>query len=195
MTGVLPDPVEIARNRPPGKHRATGVKPTSKELRSRYRVVIELLGRLPKMQIHDFCRTAWDVCWKTADNYVARAREMMLEACDTTKPEMRAQAYHFYDSVLNDPTASHFEKLRARQRIDDLFGLNAPQQHRVEASGPGGGPIKQEISGANVMLYIPDNGRYNPDPSKKHAKDPNERAAAPPATDPAAAPEAETRAA
>ena len=180
MVGVLPDPVEIAKHQRPDRTR----KATAKEIRERVEIVTQLLGVKTRSQIHDFCRVAWGVVWRTSDEYSSRAREMLMEACNTTKPEMRSESYRFYLSVLNSPTASHFEKLRARQRIDDLFGLNAPQQHRVEASGPGGGPIKQEISGASVMLYLPDNGRYNPDPAKKHAKDPIDRAAAPEAPAP-----------
>jgi hypothetical protein len=180
MVGVLPDPVEIAKHQRPDRTR----KATAKEIRERVEIVTQLIGVKTKTQIHDFCWIAWGVVWQTADEYSRRAREAMLEACDSTKPEMRARNYRLYCAIIADPTASHFEKLRAIQRIDDLFGLNAPQQHRVEASGPGGGPIKQEISGASVMLYLPDNGRYNPDPAKKHAKDPIDRATAPEAPSP-----------
>lgn len=40
------------------------------------------------------------------------------------------------------------------------------QTQRSEVSGPDGGPVKQEVTGnVGVMVYIPDNGRDNRDPT------------------------------
>ncbi len=166
MVGVLPDPVEIAKHQRPGRTQ----KSTAKEIREREDIVAQLIGVKTRMQIHDFCRVAWGVCWRTADTYAAHARAMLLEACDTSKTEMRARNFRLYCAFLSDPTVSHSDKLRALHGIRDQFGLDAQQQIRAELTGPGG---KDLPAGPQVFLYLPDNGRYDPNPGTAKVPDPD----------------------
>jgi hypothetical protein len=143
------------------------VKPTVKELRERYDIVAQLLAHKTKGQIHDFCRERWNVEWRTADRYMACAREGMLAALGLTKQEMRALS------------ATIREKLFAVQRIDELFGLALPRT--VEVSGPG---AKESAVAPAVILYLPDNGRYDPAPGTPRAANPDAaKAAAQPANE------------
>ena len=150
LVGTLPDPVAIAAGEPPHKK---GYKPTVKELRARYDIVAQLVGVKTRTQIHDFCATAWGICWRTSEEYASRAREMIMESANTTKQEMRARNYRLYCAVIADPTASHCDKLKAIAGIRAQFGLDAPQQVRMETSGPGGGPIKTEVKVKEPIDY------------------------------------------
>jgi hypothetical protein len=91
-----------------------------------------------------------------------------MAAMDTTKAEMRAQSYRFYVAVTLDPAATIMERIRARQRIDELLGLDEPS--KFKASEPGG---KELPIVPQVLLYLPDNGRYDPNPGVGRVPDPN----------------------
>jgi hypothetical protein len=159
---AAPVPVERPRQKKPY------VKPTAKELRERYDLVAQLLAHKTKGQIHDYCREQWGVCWRTAETYAARAREAIMAAMDTTKQELRAQSYRFYMGLTLDPAATILDKIRARERIDKLLGLE--ESSKFEASGPGG---KELPTAPQVLLYLPDNGRYDPNPGVGRVPDPN----------------------
>ena len=63
---------------------------------------------------------------RSVEPYLRRAREEMREATGKDDEAHRTDAYCFYNSILTDPDASHKDKLRARERIDKLFGLDKP---------------------------------------------------------------------
>ncbi len=68
-----------------------------------------------------------------------KARHLLLRRRSATRESMQAQSLGFYESVLRNPGADVADKLKARQRIDQLFGLEEPK--RVEVGGPKGAPL------------------------------------------------------
>ena len=60
--------------------------------------------------------------------------------------------------MLRDSNASTGDKLRAQQRIDDLFSLEQPRQVRAEITGANGGPLVSPAPQI-AQIIIVDNGR------------------------------------
>lgn len=81
----------------------------------------------------------YDVRYRTAENYVARARERILQETGKPKAEHVADSYEFYRMMQVDADKD-IDKIKARERIDKLLGLETPQ--RYEHSGPGESPIE-----------------------------------------------------
>ena len=79
----------------------------------------------------------------------------MIARLNRSKESFRCDSLAFYEVKMVDPNASIGEQLKARQMIDDLLGLRAP--NRDEISGMNGGPIM--VQHARVVIELPDNGR------------------------------------
>lgn len=115
------------------------------ELAERVSFVAELLSHGERRgAIHRLCAEKWGVSWRTTDTYVVRAREAFRKAASASIEDMVAESKAFYDSVLSNPKATVRDKLFARQRLDELFGLDAPTRLKHEVSGPNGGAIQTE---------------------------------------------------
>jgi len=82
------------------------------------------------------------------DRYLSRAREEMMAESDRSVDEHRADAYHFYLSVLQDSKTSIRSKLLARERIDKLYGL---EKHKLEVTGGEGAPLFPDNSFAAAL--------------------------------------------
>lgn len=63
---------------------------------------------------------------RSVEPYLRRAREAMRAETGKSVEDLRTESYYYYRSVLQDPEASHRDKLRARERIDKLLGLDKP---------------------------------------------------------------------
>lgn len=72
-----------------------------------------------------------DVSARTCESYLARGRELILKLSDKPKAEHLLEAACFYRSVIMDPRSSAYVKLRCRERLDELFGLNPPLRREV----------------------------------------------------------------
>lgn len=75
------------------------------------------------------------VGYRMATDYITRARERLLTRLDQVKREHRADSFAFYEGQTMNPRATPSERIRARERIDKLLGLEAPTQ--VEYTGNG----------------------------------------------------------
>lgn len=64
-----------------------------------------------------------------------------MERLGRPKEVFRCESLSFYEAKMTDSKATVAEQIRARQRVDELLGLDAPKQVRTELSGPDGGPI------------------------------------------------------
>jgi len=137
----------LAANSAP--HSRSARRPTKDERAERVDYAIELLCRcLLKSQIKTlFRRKFGDLGKSTIERYLAKAREVLLAGAGG-KEEMRARARGFYESVIRDPQASHRDKILAQERIDRLYGLEAPLKVApTDASGenPYVGLDKEEL--------------------------------------------------
>lgn len=77
--------------------------------------------------------------------YISRAREHILkQVSGRTRTQALESALAFYDSVIADEKQNMRDRLFARQRLDMIFGLDAPKNLHV--SGPEGGVIEMALS-------------------------------------------------
>lgn len=117
---------------------AETVRPTRGQEEAREDYAFELLSRaLHKSQIKTLFQKKFDCSARTVERYLARARARMIELSGKSKEEHRQEALAFYLSCLRHPEATVKEKVYARERIDKLLGLDAPQQvqQKTEHSG------------------------------------------------------------
>lgn len=61
---------------------------------------------------------------RSVERYITRARKEMVDYFKKPVEQFRAESYCFYRSVLKDPRSTQGERLRARERLDKLLGLD-----------------------------------------------------------------------
>jgi hypothetical protein len=101
-----------------------GEKPTKEQLEERIERTREMLASgLQKRVIKRRLAKRYGVNPRTCETYLARARELIVQASGRARPEWRAESLAFYESVIADRLASTRDKVKARERIDKLLGL------------------------------------------------------------------------
>jgi len=120
----------------PGQRRPF-VKPTQAQVEERVVEVENLLraGPILKSTIIAHVKKKFNVEWRTAEEYLARARARLLLRLDQKKSEHRAESLAFYEGAILDSQATVGEKIRARERIDKLLALELQHPVRIEHSG------------------------------------------------------------
>jgi hypothetical protein len=101
----------------------------------------------------EFC-ASWNCHWRTVDRILVRARAYLLDQLKRSKEDFRCESLAFYQAKLTDPKATTSEQLRARQRIDELLGLDAPKQ--TEISGRDGAALN--TAPIVTIITLPDDG-------------------------------------
>ncbi len=97
------------------------------QLEERIELTYRLLSDgMRKSDIKRALRDTYGVCARTAENYLARARELQLLDLREERDVHRGASLAFYRRILTDPTAKISDKLHAQKRIDDLLGLAVP---------------------------------------------------------------------
>lgn len=70
---------------------------------------------------------------RSVERYITRARREMVKHTKVSLEDHVAEAYYFYRGILTDPESTQRERLRARERIDKLLGLDQPTRtHKKE---------------------------------------------------------------
>ena len=130
------------------KKRKTGKKPTRKEYLARVKLCMDLLGRgYRKTDIKVVVKKQYGVSYRTVENYLSRARAMLLDELGTTREEQRSRSLDLYRSVLKDSTSSARERILAQQRIDKVLGL---EDHQIKVQQPG--TISHEHGGLELRI-------------------------------------------
>jgi len=102
-------------------------RPTSQEIQEREDLAFDLLSRCyHKSQIKKHFKEKYSCDARTVERYLSRARKRMDVQAAQGKSMLRAESFAFYSSVLRDNRATPREKILARERIDKLYGLDAP---------------------------------------------------------------------
>ena len=89
------------------------------------------MGKYPS-EIKQAVSQKFHLSRRSVERYMKRARREMVENLNIPVKEHRAEALYFYRSVVSDPNSSQRERLRARERIDKLLGLDIPAKIQVE---------------------------------------------------------------
>ena len=113
---------------------------TKDELEERVEHAAFLMARrLPKSQIKRNLMDAYNLTSaRQVERYMAGARKLARAASRVKPDEALRQAINFYNSVISDPDANIFEKLKAQERLDKLYGHD---QYNIKLSGDPKNPI------------------------------------------------------
>jgi hypothetical protein len=127
------------------------VKATNAEIARRVETVARLLGdkQATRTEIHDYCRQNYGVVWQTAERYVRRAQEFLLQRAGKTKEQVFSEAVVFNEGVLRNDKATIRERLIARHELNELFGIYP--RRRTEISGSEAAPL----AGKDVVIKWP----------------------------------------
>lgn len=107
-------------------------KSTNKEMEGRVTKVASLMcNGLLRTQIHELCKREWGVGWRMAERYMARAREMLKSEVSKERADLVAGAVGYYMGVIRTPGVETRDKLKARERLDALLGLDMPSKSEV----------------------------------------------------------------
>lgn len=115
-------------------------QPTREEQAERTDFCARLMAKCrTKSEIHRMMREKYGVDSRTIDRYMARVRKEWAKDVDPgRREEVRAESLAMYAEIMRDPKASAMARIRCRERIEMLHGLDV---HRFEHSGPNGAPL------------------------------------------------------
>jgi len=119
-------------------------KPTKLEKEARIDAVLLWISQgQSKGQIKQLAKAQWDISARTAERYLATCRNLLVKETDESREVLIANSISYYRNFLTSTKVSDLVKLRARERMDKLLGLEAPLKHEV--SGRDGGPVKTQM--------------------------------------------------
>ena len=104
-------------------------------------------------------RQIYDIHFNSFNNYLVRARKLMLARQNRSKADVRADAVSFYEGILADKNSSTKEKMDARIRLDEVFGIDAPKTLNNRVTDGQGAPLKPMVVAPIVQFVIPSNQR------------------------------------
>lgn len=110
---------------------------SEEELEKRVELVLKMLiSGYRKSLIKTVLKQRYGVTARTVENYLSRAKQILLLELKEERDDQCARSLAFYRSVLSDATAKTKDKINAQRRIDLLLGLQAPT--RVALTDPEG---------------------------------------------------------
>ncbi len=68
----------------------------------------------------------YDLASRSVERYITRARREMNKYLEVPIEQLRADSFVFYLSIINDSKILPRDRIRARERIDKLLGLEQP---------------------------------------------------------------------
>tara|TARA_R110002111_G_scaffold254461_2_gene320102 strand:- start:2887 stop:3387 length:501 start_codon:yes stop_codon:yes gene_type:complete len=89
------------------------------------------MGKLPS-EIKQAIAREFHLSTRSVERYMRRARREMIQHMEMHVKEHRSEAFYFYHQLMNEPKANLLVRLRARERIDKLMGLDLPYSARRE---------------------------------------------------------------
>jgi hypothetical protein len=119
-------------------------KATYEQIEERIELVQSLLSQgVLKGQIKRVILAKYGITARQCEEYISRAKDAIRKQFGQNKDQHRKDSFAFYQAIAAPGgKASPGARLRARQRIDELLGLDAPRVQQI--SGPEGGPIQSE---------------------------------------------------
>jgi hypothetical protein len=131
------------------------VKSTQDEVQRRIEEAVMLLGQSATTGMVKAALIAkYGVNWQMALVYIDRAKKLMLSRANMSKEDVKAEALAFYDRMILSKSVKDSDKLKARQRKDEIFGIDAPKWNRSEISGPEGAPIPMITQTESKVIVV-----------------------------------------
>lgn len=110
--------------------------------RVEYIMELEAQALLPGQMKRAFREKYGDVSKSQIAEYVGRARARVQESHKERVEELGKKAIARYEAIIRDPATDPNSRIRAQERIDKIWGVEAPS--RSELSGVNGGAIQIE---------------------------------------------------
>jgi hypothetical protein len=99
------------------------------EFDERVRMTVQLLSAgLYTSEIKKAIKDKYQVDARTVENYLSRARDILLLELREDRDVHKSQSLAFYRSILRNPEAKLHEKIAAQKRIDHILGLHSPSR-------------------------------------------------------------------
>ena len=117
---------EITKNPLPEESRPVRATAAELEARVEYTAMMLIDGRR-KSEVKRFFKDNYGLSGRQAERYLRLARDRLVQETEKTRRELIAESFGFYMRVLHNPDASTGEQLSARQKADELMGLQAPK--------------------------------------------------------------------
>lgn len=94
------------------------------KLAERIETARKLIGRgLYQGEIKRALANQFDVSTRTAERYITKAKREIRESVEKSDSDLIAESLEFYTSILRDRDASHRDKIKARERMDKILGI------------------------------------------------------------------------
>ena len=161
--------------RPPkntsGKTNAQNVRPNQRKpfTKATNRQVSERISTLtveiltnPTAKFGDlerFCKSRFNISYRQAAEYITRAKETIARQSQMTKSEAKELGIGVLVDRLRKETTTQ-GTVAIEKRISEIFGYNAPTQHRI--GDPSGRPLAPAVIAPSVHVHIVSNGRDLP---------------------------------
>lgn len=111
----------------PAKKGVPHKKLTSDQKKEAEQRTIELLAKGTRTgEVKRIIEEEFGIKRRSVEPYLRRAREAMRAETGKSVEDLRAESYAFYQSILASPDVTAREKIKARERIDKLLGLDKP---------------------------------------------------------------------
>ncbi len=136
-------PAKNKRHRNWSESHTNGRKSTAEEVVNRIHEVADMICEGYKRgQIAETMNKKYGISARQTGDYASRAKALILQEVGRPKDEHRAESFAYFQNMSHDKDAPANVRLRARELIGNLLGLDAPK--RAEISGPEGGKIEIE---------------------------------------------------
>lgn len=116
---------KVAQQRKAGRPRKRGRDTASnEEFAQRIEFAALLLGRdVPSSQAKQQLVAKYSVTVRMAEIYIAQARDLLVEWSGRTREEHFLESVSFWKSVVQAPGSSMADRMRAREKLDELYHL------------------------------------------------------------------------
>src|SRR3972149_4864087 len=123
---------------PMAEDKRKGRKPTRIEYDQRIELTYQLLakGQRPSVIARAVAQKFGCATKTVKDQYLSRARTIMLAEIARAKTELRAESLALYRAITAEPKASNRDKKKAQERIDKLLALEISQAEMYVAVHP-----------------------------------------------------------
>lgn len=129
------------------KEKKVAIRPTHEDYEQRVAYAEFLLSRrLYKCDIKRLLFKKFNVCARSSETYLSRARANLRDKTGKTRAEHQIESMQFYESVLVGPDSTLGERMVAQSRIDRLLGLEDGLTSGASTAGPVLNIIEQVVS-------------------------------------------------
>jgi hypothetical protein len=123
------------------------------QFQERITLVAELMIKgLNKSEIKDQCKKRFGVTGRRVDDYMSRARRMMVEQTKSTIEHDRAEAILRYKSIISNDKLPMRDRLKACKHLNEIQGLFAPRSV-VNVNTQNNLTVNQGQDSGNVGLF------------------------------------------